>query len=407
MVLSRFCFPEGFDKDLRMLVFSMASRRVALGFTFLVRPTYFALLGFSPTVIGILLSLATFVAALRHITFGLLSDRYGRKLFLLLGSVCATTRLIIFAISTDIRLLAVGQGIGALGEGSGAGQPVVSGYITEKTSEAQRSSVFTTLGVTNALATVVGFLMSGLPAFFRSSIGVNLIQGHSWLWWIGAIASIGSILLVIPIREVKHLRKEDQHKKENFMGVRSWAVIARFSLVRSLSGVGWSLISSLLPLYFFLRFGVGSEVLGPIYAFSRLFTILSYLLIPKVTGYFGAIGTLVGSRVATALIATALSVTNWYPAALLLLIVFRIVAHFTVPIRQSFATTLVASEETATAVGVSNFSRMTFRTAAPTATGYMFEAVSLSLPFMLGSILIAANAALYRIFFHSKTKPNE
>ncbi|NIR16961.1 MAG: MFS transporter, partial [Desulfobacterales bacterium] len=68
----------------------MASRRVALGFTFLVRPTYFALLGFSPTVIGILLSLATFVAALRHITFGLLSDRYGRKLFLLLGSVCAT-----------------------------------------------------------------------------------------------------------------------------------------------------------------------------------------------------------------------------------------------------------------------------------------------------------------------------
>ncbi len=186
------------------------------------------------------------------------------------------------------------------------------------------------------------------------------------------------------------------------MGVNSWGVIARFSLVRSTSGLGWGLIGSLLPLYFFMRFNVGSEALGPIYAFTRLLTVFSYLLIPRIVGRFGEIGSIVGSRFIAACVVLAFSFTMWYPLAVFLLILFRIVVHFSMPIRQSFATGIVDPEETATAVGVSNFSRMTLRTIAPTAAGYMFETVSLSLPFLAGAGLIALNAFLYRTLFNPK-----
>ena len=132
-IISRFKLSEAFDRDLKLLTLSMSFRRISMGFLDIVRSIYFSLLGFSPVEIGLLLSIATLVSALHHISFGYLSDKYGRKPFLLIGSVFASLRLIIFAVSNDFWILALGQGVGAMGEGAGAGQPVVSGYISDKT----------------------------------------------------------------------------------------------------------------------------------------------------------------------------------------------------------------------------------------------------------------------------------
>ncbi|MBD3205722.1 MFS transporter [Candidatus Bathyarchaeota archaeon] len=399
---SKLRLPDAFDRDLRLLLISMASRRIALGFLFLVRSIYFGLLGYSYTTVGILLSVATLVAAIRQVVFGMLSDRVGRKVFFVMGAIFTTTRLIVFATRSDFWSLVFGQAIGALGEGSGAGQPVVSGYISDKTDEFERSDVFTTLGITNALTTTIGFILSGLPAYFENRFGLSMVQAHSWLWWIGAFFSAFSLVFLLPMKDIKP-EEDDLEVAETveagFMGVHNWGAIAKFSLVRSTSGLGFGLIGSLLPLYFSNRFGVGSEILGPIYAVSRLFTIFSYLLIPSLIEKFGEIGALTWTRIISALFSLSFAFVEYYPLALGLLFIYRIITHFGMPIRQSFATSLVPSDETATAVGVSNFFRMTLRTLAPTAAGYMFEAVSLSLPFISGTFLIVINAGLYRGFY--------
>lgn len=404
---SRLKLPDGFDRDLKLLLYSMASRRVVMGFLQVVRAIYFALLGFSPITIGLLLSMSTLVSAFHHITFGLLSDRFGRKPFLLLGGFFATIRMVIFAFSTDFWLLALGQGVGALGEGVGAGQPVVAGYITDRTSRKQRAPVFTTLAVTNAIAATAGSLMAGLPIYFQKSLQLTVVEAHSLLFWVGTAASALSLLLILPLGEMKPERGGEIEVKGRLLEVKSWDVIGRFSLVRSTSGLGWGLIQSLLPLYFFMRFGVGSETLGPIYAVTTFLSIFSYLLIPSIVKRFGDINSLIASRLLTAGLTAAFSLTSLYPLAIALLIVFRTIILTTMPIRQSFATTIVDPEETATAIGISNFSRMTLRSIAPTVAGYMFETLSLSLPFLLGGGLIAANAMLYQVFFKPKNKQSQ
>ncbi|MCK4424646.1 MFS transporter [Candidatus Bathyarchaeota archaeon] len=400
----RLKLPDVFDRDMKLLLYSMASRRVVMGFLQVVRAIYFALLGFDPITIGFLLSIAAFVGAVHSITFGLLSDRFGRKAFLLLGGFFATMRLVIFALSTDFWLLALGQGVGALGEGVGAGQPVVSGYITDKTNSRKRAPVFGTLAVTNAIATTVGNLMAGLPTYFQESLRLNMVEAHSLLFWFGIVASAASLLLIIPIEEVKLKKGRQREVKRGFLEVKSWDVIGRFSLVRSTSGLGWGLIGSLLPLYFFIRFDVGTETLGPIYAVTRFLSIFSYLLMPRIVERFGDISTIIASRLLTAGLTAAFPMTGSYPLAVALLIVFRTIILFTMPIRQSFATGIVAPEETATVIGISSFSRMTLRSIAPTLAGYMFETLSLSLPFLSGAGLMAVNAILYRAFFQPKNK---
>ncbi len=392
--------PDGFDRDIRLLTSSMFTRRIVMGFLQVVRAIYFALLGYTAVEIGLLLSLATLVSAIHHISFGYLCDRYGRKPFLLVGTVFATLRMVIFALSTDFWMLALGQGIGAMGEGAGAGQPVVSGYITDKTEATQRPDIYSAMAITNGLAASIGSALGGLPVYLQD-YGFNVVEAHQLLWWACAAGSALSLVFLLPMGEPRRRTREvDESKKGG--KIKNWDVILRFSLVRSTSGLGWGMTESLMTLYIFYRFGVGSDALGPIYSLSRFISIFSYLLIPRMVGRFGDINTIIGSRIAAAVLTTAFALSNTYPVAMAVLVINRIIVMFTMPIRQTFASGMVDPEDTATAIGVSNFARMGVRSAAPTLAGYMFDAVSLSMPFFTGAALMAINGVLYWMFFRKK-----
>ncbi len=401
----RLRFLGGFDRDLRLMMFSMSFRRISMGFLMVIRAIYFYLLGFNEVEVGLLLSIATLVSAVHHLTFGMLSDRFGRKPFLVLGGIFATLRMVVFALFTDFWMLALGQGIGAMGEGAGAGQPVVSGYISDKTDILDRPSVFSTLAVSNAIAATGGSLMAGLPKYFETNMGLDMIAAHQVLFWIGALGGLVSLLFVILMKETRTERVErkapEATAQERSRGY-SWGVIAKFSLIRSTSGLGWGFIQSMMSLYLFLRFGVGGEVLGPIYAVTRFLSVFSYLLVPIMTDRYGDVQTLVATRIATAVLAAAFSLTTWYPLAIILLVAFRVLMQFTMPIRQTFATGIVDQEEIATAIGISSFSRMSLRVLAPPIVGYLFRYVSLSLPFMIGAGFLMVNGLLYKVFFQPK-----
>jgi len=391
-----------FDRDLKLLLFSMSARRIATGFLGVVRSIYLALLGFSPITIGLLLSFGTLVSAFHHISFGVLSDRYGRKLFLMLGALFSASRFVIFAVTRDFWLIALGEGLGAMGEGVGAGQPVVSGYIADKVKAAKRVSVFSTLGIANAITTSIGSAIAGMPQLFQTAFGMDLAGSHVPLFLIGVVFSSLSFILLLPIEDVSPKEAEKINLDKRALSTESRNMIMKFSLVRSTSGLGWGLIESLLPLYFFMRFDLGSDVLGPIFAAARLVSVVTYPLIPSVVAKLGEIRTLTTSRVLSALVTVAFAYTDWSPLALVLLVIFRLMLMFTMPIRQSFATKIVDPGKTATAIGISNFARMGVRSVAPTLAGYMFEFLSLSMPFLIGSALMFLNGLLYYTCFQER-----
>ena len=397
-MIQRLRFPSIFDGDLRLLAYAMCVRRLTMGFVMVLRSIYLALLGFSPVEIGLLLSIGTFVSALHHISFGVLSDRYGRKPFLVMGGVFGALRLVLFAASRDFWMLALAEGVGAMGEGVGAGQPVVSGYIADKTRSRDRGQVFSTLAVTNALASTVGSLLAGLPTIFENRLHLDLVASHALLFWLGAIPSMLAVVILVFMRDSE--RDVAVRPKASVEGrAGNWGTIAKFSVIRGTSGVGWGFTRSLMSLYFFTQFGVGGEVLGPIYSLARLLSVFSYVLIPRVVSRWGEVTPLVASRLISAGLSVGLALAGSYPLALVLLVLHRVVGMFSMPIRQSFATGIVDPRDVAKAIGISNFARMGLRAVAPTVAGYMFEVISPSMPFLSGAGFVAANGLLYKLWF--------
>ena len=243
--------------------------------------------------------------------------------------------------------------------------------------------------------------MAGLPVIFQSTLHLDEVASHAMLYWLGAAISVTSLVLILPIREVDRQEKTRQEASVED-SPRDWGVIAKFSAVRGTSGVGWGFIQSLMSLYFYTQFGVGGEVLGPIASLSRLISVYIYSRAPAIVARWGEVRPLIFSRVLSAVLAIILSVTPWYPGALAVLVVLRVVTMSTMPIRQTFAAGIVGSGEVATAIGISNFARMGLRTIAPTVAGYMFEAISPAMPFATGAIFMMGNALLYRIWFQPK-----
>ncbi|MCJ7732614.1 MFS transporter [Candidatus Bathyarchaeota archaeon] len=390
----------GFDRDIGLLTGSMFTRRIVMGFLQVVRAIYFALLGFSPVEIGLLLSVATLISAVNNILFGYLCDRYGRKPFLVLGCILSSVRTGLFAVTTDFWLLALAQGVGAMGEGVGAGQPVVSGYITDKTDPLDRPNVYSTMAITNSLAATIGLAFGGLPQYLESSMGFDVVGAHQLLWAACTVINLVSLVFLFPLRE-SHTRMVEGKPRKS-MKIRNWSTILKFSLVRSTSGFGWSMIDSMMTLYFFYRFSVGSDVLGPVLALARFISMFTYLLVPRIVDWLGAINTLIVSRGISSVLTVGFALAGWYPLALVLMVLTRLAVLFSMPIRQTFASGMVDPDETATAIGISNSARMGAQTIAPSLAGYMFEAVSLTLPFFTGAVLMALNGVLYWHYFRDK-----
>jgi len=390
------------NTDLRLLILSMSLRRTILGCLQVIRSLYLYIIGYDLMAIGLLSMIATIVGAMRSVFIGILADKYGRKVFIVLGGLSSTVRLLIYAFFTDYTMLIAAQIIGAMGEGAGAGQPSVSGIIADKSMKESRTKIFTIFALTNSFVGILGSLLGSLPKPLQSWLLIGEAESFRLLFLFCAFLSFISFIFVLPIKEEPPRNRGG--RRESFLPKKSTATISRFSVVRAIGGFGFGITGDLIGPWFKIKFSMGEEVLGPVYAVSRFIVMLLYLLIFKVEKDLDEVKIIALNRI---LSAAAMLLIPFVPGCLefsLLLIAYRVSITITMPIRQAFIVSIVDPSERSSAVGFSNLARMSIRSFAPAIGGYIMQSISMSLPFVIGAAVIALNGVSYQFFFGKRRR---
>lgn len=193
---------------------------------FMIYPVFEAyaggLSGASPYLVGEALGIYGLSQGLLQIPFGLLSDRYGRKLMIVLGLVLFGAGSAMAAMSTSIGGVIFGRVL----QGSGAVGSVILALVADLTREENRTKAMAMVGITIGMSFMVAVITGPIVARF---IGV---AGIFWLMVGLAVVGIAITEFVVPTpRQVR------VHRDAETVPGLIWSVMRNAELLRLDFGV--------------------------------------------------------------------------------------------------------------------------------------------------------------------------
>src|SRR5881628_256520 len=164
----------------RLLLASSFVSTVPMGYLLVVLPLYLDRAGIQPAFIGLLYTVSGLVAALIVAFSGVLADRFGRRRFLVAGTLMPVPSYLVFAVTTDPAWLVAASVLGGVGLANGAaGALTISSFdalLAEKATEAQRTRVFAASQALWSLGLAGGSIAAAVPTLLRTSLGVGDLE---------------------------------------------------------------------------------------------------------------------------------------------------------------------------------------------------------------------------------------
>ncbi|MEO8632531.1 MAG: MFS transporter, partial [Chloroflexota bacterium] len=266
----------------RLLLASAFVSTIPMGYLLVVLPLYLVRAGIEPTFIGLLYTVSGLVTSAIVAFSGVLADRWGRRRFLIAGTLIPLPSYLVFATTTDPGWLIAASILGGVGLANGAaGALTISSFdalLAEKASEVQRTRVFAASQALWSLALAVGSIAAAVPTLLRTSSGVGELESYRLPYLAMAALTIAAAALLVALREDASVRAA--RVASGWLPRRSRAAIATYALGIGFLGFGLGIAVQLLPLWFGLRFGVNEADLGPWYAATQLVSLATVLVVP-------------------------------------------------------------------------------------------------------------------------------
>jgi len=189
----------------RLLLASSFVSTVPMGYLLVVLPLYLDRAGIQPAFIGLLYTVSGLVTSFIVAFSGVFADRWGRRRFLIAGTLIPVPSYLVFALTTDPVWLIAASVLGGVGLANGAaGALTVSSFdalLAEKASEAQRTRVFAASQALWSLALAVGSLAAAVPTLLRTSFGVSDLESYRLPYLAMAMITVAAAALLAPLRE--------------------------------------------------------------------------------------------------------------------------------------------------------------------------------------------------------------
>lgn len=403
--------PEWMTRDMSLLLAARASMSTARSLAGVTLPVYLATLGYGGAQLGILFALTSIFSGAVAVLVGLLSDRLGRKLFVVLIPAITAACALVVGFTEITVLLFLGAVIGSIGGGAGAGagsvgpySPAETALMTDVTPTEHRNSLFGRLAFYAALGALIGGPLAGISDLL-TRFGVHGPAAYRPAFALTAALCLLTATLALPIANPRAARRASRNPFA--WPRRSMPFLMRFWVAIGVNGLALGFFSPFITFWFHQRFHASAGEIGLLYAVINVVTMVSNLSAASIARRMGIVRAIVSIWVVQALfmIPMALSPTFWLAGAFYLC--RQLAQRVQMPLRQSYVMGMVPPEERGAAAGLSQLPAQVTGGLAPVPAGYLFDHISMELPIEIAASLQCVVAVLMWLFFHTMAPPEE
>jgi MFS family permease len=433
-VASRNRWSSFLTRDGKLILLQVLLNSIPLGYMNVIPAVYLLEVGYSASIVGVIYAASAFSNTAGLTPFGFLADKFGRKIFFLIGSFVPAVSYVIFALTLNSYWLIVASVIGGVGVAGGIAVamsgPALLPLLANATTDKNRTALFGATQAAWAIALTIGALLSYLPGFFIRYLSENSFAAHALSYYFMAFLAAASAIPVLFIREEKKPKEPKQIIEEagatapitQRRTAVSWIldlpkstrklpiaskITAKFSIVYALSGLGLGIIVQILASWYYLQFGIPESTAGLWIALAEVFSIPTILLIPWLVRRRGTLNIAVGFLAISAVFLGAMPLGRIFVLAAILYIVRCIFVNISWPVLQSYMMGIVAEKERATITGVATTAWGLANAVGTLIGGALLAAGLLSLPFVIAFAGYLGSAFALWAFFRGVKPPEE
>ena len=403
--LGRAVFPHWVDHNLRVILVSRFAMSVARAIAGVVTALYLAAEGFSSIEIGALFVGVTVVSALLSSGIGLVSDRVGRRPFLVGVPLLAAGAALLYALDRTPAVLFLAAALGSFGRGAGAGggsvgpyQPAESAFVAESVPAQTRAAAFGRLAFTSALGALVGGLLAGLASVHPHMTRSGALVAYRPAFLAAAALALVAGIVALSLREERH-RAPHSAQRRLAWPRHSWPALWRFWVTNGTNGFAIGMTGPFISYWLYRRYGAPPAEIGLLFALVNLASLAATLSASRVGRRLGTVRAIAGVRGLSALLLVPMVLAPGFWFAGMIYLVRMLAQRIGLPLRQSFTQDLAHPAERSSVAALANLPAQATMAGSQAFAGYLFAEVSLAAPFEIASVFQLANALLYVALF--------
>jgi len=408
--------PASATRDQVRLCLAGFLRSLSVGMTGVLLAIYLGTIGWNVERTGLLVTIGLAGSAAGTLATSLFAERLGRRRTLEVLGLLASLGTAALAATRRVELLYPTAFLGmlnGLGRDRGAAYALEQAVLPETTGPERRTYLLAWYGLVLDAGLALGSLLAALPFFLRARWGWSSLGSYQAAWLVTAGFSLITVVLyrtLSPRVEVARERLSDGRHAERTMPEISSASKRRIAKLAALTGMdslgGGFLTGALVSYWFFQRFGIGEQWLGPLFFGARVANAGSHLVAAWLARRIGLMNTMVFTHIPSSLLLMAVPFAPSMGWAMALFLARESLVEMDVPTRQSYILAVVRPEERAFASGMTTLTRNVAYAIAPVGAGYAMSAVALASPLYLGAgTKIVYDLLLY--FSFRRIKPPE
>jgi MFS family permease len=402
----------GLTRDGRLLFMGRALRTFGFGYLSVILTLYLARRGLSTLQIGAVLTATLVEDALATTALAAIADRVGRRRVLMLTPLFITLAGALLALARQPWLLMIAAVVGTLspgGQEAGPFSPLEQAALPEAARREALTRAFAWYNVCGFLPAALGALAAGAWLSAARWLGADRMAAYHGLLWLYATSGLALSLLYARLSPAVEARRHSPDVQPAHLGLhRSRRIVAQLAGLQAVDALaGGFVVQSLLVYWFHLRYGVGPEVLGPLFFGTNLLSAVSFLVAARVADRFGLLNTMVFTHLPSNVLLALVPLLPSLPLAAATLLARHLLSQMDVPTRQAYTMALVAPDERSAAAGFTTSARAMAQAVAPVFSGLTMARAAMGLPFFLaGGLKIAYDLALY-FRFRGVSLPDE